>query len=209
MKKMKNAVPVLWLFVLFLMLATAVPLLAHGEDEEGESSGVVIEEEEDDHEDDEDDHGVVENPSAATSNPTSIMNGLMPLWLGLVAGVVVTGIIGAGTKPRPSNLLLFGLALTAVTGGLHLIGGLIWSDLLLILNGIGYFALGLAWVLPLDFIPNRKLLVPIALIVYTVITIVGYFVTHDHFDALGIISKVIEVILLVVLGISLVQNKNG
>jgi len=104
---------------------------------------------------------------------------------------------------RPNLLTLAGLALIGMTGWLHLVAGVMWTYPLLVLNGLGYLVLGLAWVWPERFIGNQKRTVTAILAVYTVATIIGYFVTHlSGVDALGLVNKVMEVALLVVLGLS-------
>ena len=121
---------------------------------------------------------------------------------GIIAAVGLAGGAMMMLPERPSTLVLAGLALIEFTGLLHLVAGAAWSDTLLILNGIGYVVLGIAWVSPIQMMGNQRQIVAGILIVYTLITIIGYFATHDHYDYLGIISKVVEFALLAVLALS-------
>lgn len=185
--------------VALLLFATAVPAWAHG-GEEDEADSIEIVEEGSGENDDRESSGTV---ASAVALPLA---GAMPVWVGLLSSVLLSGGVGSVTRPRPNLLMLFGLALIGMTGGLHLVGGLIWGDLLLVLNGVGYFALGLAWAVPFDFIQERRRLIPLLLIGYTLVTIVGYFALHSQTDTVGLISKGVEMVLIVVLGISLLQE---
>ena len=192
------------ILIILLSLSLAVPVLAHdGEPEEDETTTEVSddhaeEEEEDGHSDDEDNHA---DEADAGHNDEGYSN----------TGYVIGGIIGAVLlaavaaflfSPRPSLIILIGLALIGATGVVHLMVGSAWGDTLLLLNGIGYLGLGVVWAMPNQMIPNQKRILAIILAVYTLITIAGYFVTHDHYDFVALFTKVIEAPLLVILAIS-------
>jgi hypothetical protein len=95
-------------------------------------------------------------------------------------------------------ILVFGL----ITGVIHLVVlpllGFEW--LLMPLNGLGYLVLtGLVFFDPAFLSGRRKLLIYLFM-AYNLITIVGYFVVNSPpFDAIGIITKLTEVLLMVAL----------
>ena len=78
----------------------------------------------------------------------------------------------------------------------------------MILNGLGYLALALALFLPLPLPDNVVRMVPIILAVYTLVTIVGYFVLHTpaQYSTLGLATKAIEMALIVFVGMLLGQR---
>jgi ABC-type Na+ efflux pump permease subunit len=67
------------------------------------------------------------------------------------------------------------------------------------LNGIGYFAL----VIGLYFLPQlagRRKMVRLLLMAYTAVTILGWVVLNGDFtDPLGLITKLIEIVLIILL----------
>ena len=178
--------------------ATVVPD-DHAEDvddthAENEATDDHAEDTTDAHADEADDHG-----GGSNLNTLATVGGIIGAIV-LVAGAMMI------LNPSPSSLVLAGLALIGFTGVLHLVVGAAWSDTLLILNGLGYMGLAIAWVWPQQFIPNQNKIVAAILIVYTLITIVGYFGTHDHYDYTAILSKIVEVVLILVLGLSFRPN---
>ena len=218
------------LLVGFVGLALFSPVFAHGDEPEEEATTIPeedahVEEEEDTHAEDEgvDDHSEetdTNNEDDGTDGHTadegadahaedgaddhgggSNLN-LIATMSGIIAAVALAGGAMMFLGERPNTLTLAGLALIGFTGLLHLVAGTAWSDTLLILNGIGYVVLAIAWVSPQQIMGNQRQIVAGILIVYTLITIIGYFATHDHYDYLGIISKVIEFVLLAVLALS-------
>ena len=70
------------------------------------------------------------------------------------------------------------IALTLLTAIIHLMIGLSESDNLLVLNGLGYVALLIALYIPFQPMQNYRTWFRNTLIVYTVITIIGYFALH-------------------------------
>ena len=161
----------------------------HAEDETTTEVSDDHAEEEDGHTEEEDDHG------EGSGNTRYVIGGIVGALL-LVAGAAFL------FSPRPNIIILIGLALIGATGVVHLMVGAAWGDTLLLLNGIGYLVLGILWAMPNQMIPNQKRILAIILAVYTLITIVGYFVTHDHYDFVALFTKVIEVPLLIILVIS-------
>lgn len=94
------------------------------------------------------------------------------------------------------------IVLTLATGLIHLVAlGLRFSDVLFILNGLGYLGLLAAIFLPLDFLDGLRGYARWALLAFTVITIIAYFVVNPEpwTSALGLITKAIEVVLAILL----------
>lgn len=130
---------------------------------------------------------------------------LLQFALGGVGGaILLAGAAAFLFKPRPSNTMLAGIACIGATGTIHLMMGLIWGNNWFLLNGVGYFGLGVLWAMPDEIIPQQRKLVSVALALYTLVTIVIYIASHitDHFDTLGIVDKLIEVMLLIAIGLT-------
>ena len=100
-------------------------------------------------------------------------------------------------KVDPVNI---GIAVTTLlTAVIHLSLG----QLLLILNGLGYLALWAALFLPIAALVNWRRQLRWVFVGYTLLTIVLYFVFHPNGvwqeDGLGVATKFIEVLLLLLL----------
>lgn len=195
------------LFILISLLLT-VPVIAHGDDPDEEETSTEVsedhsetekedthtdEDEGEDHSDSEDEH------TSGTSNTSFVIGGLIGATL-LAAGAAFI------FSPRPGSMTLIGLALIGATGAIHIMVGSMWGDTLLLLNGIGFLGLGVLWAMPNQFIPNQKRILAIVLALYTLVTILGYFLTHDHYDFVAILTKVIEVPLLIILAAAALQS---
>ena len=92
------------------------------------------------------------------------------------------------------------IGLTIATALIHLVlsGG---SNVLFILNGIGFLGLlGLIY-LPLSFMDGKRAMAKWALAGFALITIIAYFIINpERFSSpLGLITKVIELALLILL----------
>ena len=94
--------------------------------------------------------------------------------------------------------------LTLVTAIIHLFVGLpvlpLGLDTLLFLNGLGYLVLLYLWTRPPAFL--GKGVVRWVFILYTAVTVIGYFVTWgvDGFlDPLGMFTKLVEIVLIILL----------
>lgn len=179
-----------FLFITLFAFASVGTVFAHGEDPEEDSTAVS----------EEDAHN--EDATADGHGGGSSLNVIATIG-GVIGAVVLAGGAMMFLKQSPSLLTIAGLALIGFTGLLHAIAGAEWVDILLVLNGVGYVALGIAWVIPLQVVNRQSQIIAGALIVYTLVTIVGYFTTHDHYDYLGIISKAVEFALLLIIGLSL------
>lgn len=92
------------------------------------------------------------------------------------------------------------IALTVATAVIHLVLGFS-GNTLFILNGLGYLGLLGMLYLPLDFLDGYRGIVRWVLIVYTIITIVLFFAFNWQlgFGPLGLITKAIELVLVVLL----------
>lgn len=91
---------------------------------------------------------------------------------------------------------------TVITGVIHLFLGITSGDMLFILNGLGYFALLLVYLLP-NFTQWRGWLTWL-FIGYAALTIILYFVVNGQAlqSTLGLVTKLVEVILIVLLFIN-------
>lgn len=92
------------------------------------------------------------------------------------------------------------VGLTLLTGVIHLVLGIQFSDALFILNFLGYFAL----VIALYFLPQlagQRSLIQWGLIGYTLLTVILYFVMSSNplSSVPGLITKAIEIILIILL----------
>ena len=188
---MKSRLALIWFVILLLSLPTTLVFGdgGHG-DEDTAAEGA-------------DSHG---DEAADAHNEGGSGFALMPLVLGIVVGGVLSGGVYASDNKR-SGLLLGIIGLTVATGVLHLMPG----SPLMILNGLGYLALAAALFLPLPLPENIVRMVPIILGIYTLVTIVGYFVLHTpaQYSTLGLADKAIEVVLIILLGAYLRQRQSA
>ena len=96
--------------------------------------------------------------------------------------------------------------LTLATAAIHLYlnfntGSFVFQPIFT-LNGLGYLALLAAFLLNLPFLAGREKLVSYVFICYTAVTIVGYFAINGAGGftyPLGLVTKIIEVILITAL----------
>ena len=96
-----------------------------------------------------------------------------------------------------SNTRLLIIGLTVATAVIHIVIG----GALFILNGLGYLGLLGLMYLPLPALDSVRQYARPILIVYTIVTIIGYFVMNpDPFGSvLGLIDKAIELALVILL----------
>jgi hypothetical protein len=93
-----------------------------------------------------------------------------------------------------SAILIFGL----VTGIIHaVILNVLEFDWLMLLNGLGF--LTLTWVVFTNpgFLKGQRVIIHYFFMLFTLVTIVGFFVLNDSYGVLGIIAKVDEFLLLI------------
>ncbi len=143
----------------------------------------------------------ISNSDVVASSNFSLDFGSRTLIILLISGVLavgVTGLIWSITGRNLSNSIIIASFLTIFTGGIHLAFG-IRGDWLLLANGVGFLGFGVIRTLNVIRISKFNKLIIVALMGYTVVTFFGYFLTHDHFDTIGLASKLTETILLVIL----------
>lgn len=124
---------------------------------------------------------------------------------GVAGSLLFTGVLWWVTGRQMPAILMVATFLTALTGLIHLAVGRN-GEWLLLANGIGYCAIAIVRILPRIQLSPLSKWITIGLVAYTVVTIAGYILTHDHYDIVGISSKVIEVLLLVVLARQLLST---
>lgn len=110
---------------------------------------------------------------------------------------------GQGFGPLKIGILLLGLV-TAIIHGVILNVMMGTVDPLFTLNGLGYLALLAAYLLPLPILQNNRNLIRWVYIGYTALTIVAWAVLviptgNWTGDTLGLITKGIEILLIVFL----------
>ena len=145
--------------------------------------------------------------STETASVVAVTQYDTPLWsalasLGLAA--VVTGVLWTFASQRFTSMQLVIIALLVSTSTIHLILGLL-GDNLLLFNGVGY--LGLVALRFLPFLSDRKLhlLLNGVIIIYAIVTIIGYFVVHGAVDTVGLITKMIEGLLILAVAFDVAQ----
>lgn len=225
MKRITFLLPLLLILLLAVDSLAAQPLIpelpviagladegGHGDDEDAHAD------DEDDHNDDDghanddghhDDDGGHANDDGHHGGPFTWAS-LTPLFAGLGVAAVVSGASAALIRPslRSSDLVV--VALSVVTGVLHLVIGLSGYQLLL-LNGLGFLALVAALYQPFFQTSLLKTTLRIVLLLYTLVTIAGYFFLHSltQIDALGVASKLVELALVLVLAVQLGQGQES
>ncbi len=181
---------------IFFVFAFTLPVIGHGDDPEEEPAAQVEDSQDDgDGHSDDGDHSDEDGHQESSGNLQFVIGGIIGALL-LAGGAVFL------FSPRPPTMVLAGLALIGATGVIHLMVGAFWGDTILLLNGIGYLVLGVVWGMPNEMFSNQKKIVAGILAVYTLITIGGYFATHDHYDFVAILTKAIEGLLLIILGLA-------
>lgn len=135
-----------------------------------------------------------------------VFTGTLRIILSLIASAGALYFLGIRLRSRLSFVQYAVIGLTVLTATLHMLSGA--REYLLYLNGVGYLVLlTLLYFAPLGPLELYRRWLYGILAVYTVITIAGYFVVHpgilqgDFFDALGLVTKAVEVALLIALGI--------
>ncbi len=169
------------LCVLLLSLSLTI-VFAHGEDEET---------------------GAADAASVVTTT-TQTNSPFWSVFASLGLSAVATGGSWTIARQQLTNVQLVIIALMVSTGIIHLILGL-QGDILLLFNSIGYLGLVGLRFLPLLRGSKPLLLVNGAIIIYTFVTIIGYFVVHGTVETVGLITKVIEVLLILAVAFDTTQ----
>ena len=93
------------------------------------------------------------------------------------------------------------LVLGLITGVIHTVVlpllGFEW--MLMPINGIGFIVLTCLVFFDPAFLSGQRKLIVYLFLVYTLVTIVGYFLVNSAYDMIGIITKVDEVLLMIAL----------
>ena len=92
------------------------------------------------------------------------------------------------------------LVLGIITGVIHaIILNLVNIDWLMLLNGLGFFVFtGIVFLNP-AFLAGQRRFIHYLFIAYTLVTIMGFFVLNDEYGPLGLITKAVEVLLILAL----------
>jgi hypothetical protein len=103
------------------------------------------------------------------------------------------------TQPRIGGLQIAIIVLTLITALVHLFIGFSFSEVILILNGLGYLGLlGLLY-LPIAAAAPYRNYVRWILIAFAAVTIVAYFIVEPNRGTLGYVTKLVEVVLIILL----------
>lgn len=94
------------------------------------------------------------------------------------------------------------IVLTLVTALIHLALYFLSGGVIMLLNGLGYLGLLLAYFVKFDFLPLKRDWIRWAFIAYTAVTFVAYFASWgmDSFsNPMGLVTKLLEVALIYML----------
>lgn len=112
--------------------------------------------------------------------------------------VIYSGAIWATLAEKASRFFFVIAWLIAFAGFIHLAAGRS-GDWLLLANGIGYLVFVILRGHKAIRTTKWNSLLSIIIVIYTLITFVGYFLTHDHYDIVAISTKASEIILMLLL----------
>ncbi len=178
-----------WIILVILLMGIAMPTAIFADEGHGSNDAHV----------EDDGHDASDGHHNDNIGRNALIAGGIAAAIGAAVALGVGGVFG-----RPLGIVL--ALLTAATGGIHLIYGLNGSTLLL-LNSLGYFALLALLLLP--FAKSLRTWIGIALIIYAGITIGGYMLDHNIFqDTVGLITKLIEVALIITAAMFIGQTRN-
>lgn len=150
--------------------------------------------------------------ASAAAEDNSWLAANMRLWqilfLSLAAAGGMITAVHFHTSARPDRLQTTAIGLIALTGMIHFYLG-IRGDWLLLANGLGFFALLCALYFPIAPLAAVRRPLLGVLLLYTLVTFVGYFVSHTPaaYDAVGLASKGLELALMAVLAVALRQKR--
>lgn len=129
------------------------------------------------------------------------------LIIGIAAGLslVYSGIIWTTLAERSSRLFFVTAFVIAFAGFIHLAAGRS-GDWILLANGLGYLVFVVMRGHKLIRLTKWNMMLSIVIIIYTIITFIGYFLTHDHYDIIAVSSKTAEVVLIGLLLFEIFQS---
>jgi len=119
------------------------------------------------------------------------------LGISLGLGLITSGAAWLIARKRLHILYYAINTLLIITAFIHIL--YTWTeDLLLLANGIGYLGLAILYLIPITAKQPYKRILNGVTIIYTLITIIGYFVLHasGHLDLIGLFTKAVEIALL-------------
>jgi hypothetical protein len=111
----------------------------------------------------------------------------------LFLAIGAVGLLALFSKASLTKWLGGVVVLGLLSGFVHLGIG-IQGDMLLLLNGLGYLALVAALFLPASFLVEKRRQILWVLLGYTIITFIGYFISHPlgGYSNMGLFTKLIE-----------------
>jgi hypothetical protein len=132
-----------------------------------------------------------------------------PMTTAIISALFVSAVVYATPTFQVSLLQIAIIALGTVTSIIHFLIG-VGGEALLLLNALGYIALLFALFTPVAPLPAVRPAVRIALLFYTIVTFVAYFMLHsvEQFGVVDIATKAVEIGLIVLLGLRLWQIRN-
>lgn len=122
---------------------------------------------------------------------TSATTFIIPV-VALIALLVTGGF--ARLQQKPLTKWQYGILFLGVLSGIVHIGMGLTGDILLLLNGIGYHVLLGVLFIPAGFLADKKQILRLLIIGYTIVTFVGYFLSHPvgDYDSIGLFTKAVE-----------------
>lgn len=132
-----------------------------------------------------------------------------PMAAAFASSLFVSAVVYAVPSFQVNLLQIAIVALGTVTSVIHFFIG-IGGDALLLLNALGYIVLLLALFTPVSPLLAMRPMVRIALLLYTIVTFIAYFMLHsvEQFAAIDIVTKTIEMGLIMLLVVCLRQIRN-
>lgn len=118
----------------------------------------------------------------------------MTIAVSTLVSLVVIGTTWLVLKDTLPSLALVIGAFIVYSAAIHLATGMN-GELILIANGLGYLAFYVLRAIP----AVRRSQYFWGIVAYTVVTIGGYFLLHDHIELLGVSTKVAEVLIIALL----------
>ena len=111
----------------------------------------------------------------------------------LMLAIGAVGLLALFSKTPLTKWLVGVVVLGILSGFIHLGIG-IQGDMLLLLNGLGYLVLVAALFLPASFLVEKRRQILWVFLGYTIITFIGYFISHPlgGYSNIGLLIKLIE-----------------
>lgn len=184
--------------LLLLLMSLALPVFAHGGEEEPVPEPTTQ-------------GAVVPNTTTNTTNTVEATvddtatgasqnfdSRFVTIAVSTLVSLVVVGTTWLVLKDTLPSLALVIGAFIVYSAAIHLATGMN-GELILIANGLGYLAFYVLRAIPAVRRSRFFNLLDWSIVAYTVITIGGYFLLHDHIELLGMSTKVAEVLIIALL----------